>query len=45
LKILPDIMISSLTKNQEERLRKTQRGIAKRVILKDDFSKPIKTIM
>ena len=44
MNILTDIMSSSLTKIQEERLRKKQKEIAKRIILEDDFPKPIKTI-
>lgn len=44
MNILTDIMTSSLTKIQEEVLRKKQKEIAKKVILEDDFSERIKTI-
>jgi deoxyribonuclease V len=39
-----DRMRSKLSKKQEEKLRKLQKRIAKKVILKDKFSKLIKTI-
>ena len=39
-----DRMRSKLSKKQEEKLRKLQKRIAKKVILKDKFPKTIKTI-
>ena len=39
-----DRMRSKLSKEHEEKLRRLQKRIAKKVILKDEFPKPIKTI-
>jgi len=37
-------MYSKLSKIEEEKLRSIQKSIAKKIILKDEFSRPIKTI-